>query len=265
MPTHLLPVSARHFYFRNILAISLVGGFSYNCIADPLNQAIDTQLKTEQHSIRTQQQIEKLDDETRSALDAYRQATEEYRSLKAYDDQLERLINSQQRERDSLQHQLREIEITQRNITPLMERMLSVLDRFVELDTPFLKQERAMRLQALHQLKDRSDVSLAEKYRRLIEAYQVEMDYGRTIEAYQDKLKIGDSMITVDLLRFGRVGLYYLSLDQQHAGIWDSKSKRWAKLPDSYRSVIREGLAMARKQTPPQLLRLPVTVSEVAQ
>ncbi|MGH8568137.1 MAG: DUF3450 family protein, partial [Gammaproteobacteria bacterium] len=115
---------------------------------------------------------------------------------------------------------------------------------------------------------DSSEVTLAEKYRRLMEAYQVESEYGRTIEAYRGDLKEKDDKgkqqtRAVDFLRFGRLALYYLTLDRLEAGYWAPKAKRFEKLSSEYRSDIERGLRIARKQAAPDLLKLPVPVVEV--
>jgi hypothetical protein len=104
----------------------------------------------------------------------------------------------------------------------------------------------------------RADVTLSEKYRRIMEAYQVETEYGRTIEAYQADLNQGEDNRTVDFLRIGRVSLYYLTLDGMEAGIWDADSETWQQLPDDYLQPVADGLKVARKQLPPDLLTLPV-------
>ncbi|MGQ0591205.1 MAG: DUF3450 domain-containing protein, partial [Gammaproteobacteria bacterium] len=152
--------------------------------------------------------------------------------------------------------------VTQRDILPLMLRMLEVVVQFVTLDTPFLEQERTKRLDDLKAMKDRSDTTLAEKYRRLMEAYQIETEYGRTIEAYRGDLESGDKSRAVDFLRFGRVGLYYLTLDRREAGYWDNGARAWVVLPGEYRIDIERGLRIARKQAAPDLLKVPVPAPE---
>ena len=53
-------------------------------------------------------------------------------------------------------------------------------------------------------LMDRANVSVAEKYRRLLEAYQIELEYGRTIEAYEGSFASDNGERSVTFLRVGR-------------------------------------------------------------
>ncbi len=238
-----------------ILTLPLTAG------AGALEDAIDTQVDTDIAAQESQETIDNLDDETTDMLAQYRDILRQTQSLKTYNDQLEQLVSSQRNELDSISLQLQNIETTQRDIVPLMSKMIEVLEQFVTLDIPFLQQERNDRIVALKTMMGRADVSLSEKYRRIMEAYQVETEYGRTIEAYQADLnKEGDNR-TVDFLRIGRVNLYYLTLDGREAGVWDTESGQWQTLPDNYLQPIADGLKVARKQLPPDLMVLPLKAS----
>jgi FtsZ-binding cell division protein ZapB len=231
--------------------------------AGALDEAIDTQVNTDIAAQKSQEKIDNLSDETTDMLAEYRDVLRQTQSLKSYNDQLQSLVNSQQEEMASISEQLNNIETTQHDIVPLMLKMIDVLQQFVSLDVPFLKQERQTRLEALTAMMGRADVSLAEKYRRIMEAYQVETEYGRTIEAYQADLEDGETKKTVDFLRIGRVSLYYLTLDGKEAGMWDNDKKQWVTLSDDYIQAITDGLKVAKKQLPPDLMVLPVnTVGE---
>lgn len=232
--------------------------------ADPLDEAYSTQEQTVTKGKKSQQRVEQLDEQTQTLLNEFREASMELENLRVYHRQLNKLIDSQEQEKRELAQQLKEIEVTQRNILPLMLRMLDVLERFVALDAPFLQEERSLRANQLRELMDRSDVTLAEKYRRLLDAYLVEVDYGRTLEAYTAPQQIAGETRTVDFLRFGRLGFYYLTLDGSEAGFWDRDAKRWEKLPESYRSAIEQGIRIAKKQAAPDLLKLPVRAPEEA-
>jgi hypothetical protein len=142
--------------------------------------------------------------------------------------------------------------------------MIDTLDQFVGLDVPFLLEERRKRVAGLREMMDRADVTISEKYRRILEAYQVENEYGRTIEAYRAPMPGADGSRTVDFLRVGRVALLYQTLDARESGMWDPGTKAWALLDDGYRAPIRQGLRMARKQVAPDLVEIPVPAPQEA-
>jgi hypothetical protein len=143
-----------------------------------------------------------------------------------------------------------------------MLRMVDALVSFVEADVPMLVSERETRLAHLVELMDRADVEDSEKYRRIMEAYQIENEYGRTIEVYQDTLNIDGEERTLDFLRVGRVALLYQTLDGEEVGAWDQSEKRWVELPSSYSDSIRKGIRIARKQLAPDMIRVPVAAPE---
>jgi hypothetical protein len=240
-----------------------VGITSSTALANSLDAAKGVAETTNRASAQSQKKIDKTAEQTRNMLEQYRLVSRRLETLKSYNGQLERLINSQQEEQDSLQRQIEEVDIIQREVVPLMLRMVETLAHFVELDTPFLPQERSERVAKLKALLDRADVTVAEKFRRVLEAYQVENDYGRTIEAYRGELQQGEVARMVDFLRIGRVALFYRSLDGADVGRWDAEAERWERLADDYSVAVRDGLRMARKQTAPDLLTLPMPAPEV--
>jgi hypothetical protein len=138
-----------------------------------------------------------------------------------------------------------------------MQRMLETLEQFVALDVPFLPEERARRVAMLQDMMTRADVTISEKYRRILEAYRVEMDYGRTIEAYEGQLGEGDDARTVQFLRVGRVTLLYQTLDGAETGYWDVEKKGWVVDP-AYQHGFKEGIAVAKKTRAPEMLIVPV-------
>ncbi len=238
---------------------------STHSFAVHLESAESIQIKRQNKAKKSQVRVEKIDDQAQKMLDEFREASLELENIRTYHNQLEKIVQSQEQEKKELTQQMLDIEITQRNITPLMLRMLDVLEKFVALDAPFLEKERQLRVTHLKKLMDSSDIALGEKFRRILEAYLVETEYGRTIEAYSGTLKQGDKNVTVDFLRLGRLGLYYLSLDENEAGLWNKKENRWQVLDDSYRSAIRQGLRIAKKQAAPDLLQLPLPAPEAVQ
>lgn len=227
-----------------------------------VQEAIDTQTATQQASVEVQQRINELDDKTREMLNEFRVTMSQVSDLEAYNQQLERLVTTQNVELADYERQFQEIETTKRQILPLIIRMLDVFAEFVAIDIPFLPEERNLRIDELRKLMERPDVLTSEKFRRVTEAYQIELDYGHTIEAYEGEIEVGGEARTVAFLRYGRLGLYYMTLDGLTIGHWDNQQDQWVELDSEYRSSLDRALRIARKQLPPDLTRLPVPAPE---
>jgi hypothetical protein len=223
-----------------------------------LEDAVELRGQANSELTEVQGRIEALSDATDKLLTQYQSALRQHESLRIYNHQLDELIVAQEVERVSLTEQTDRVELVSRDVTPLMLRMIDALAIFVSLDVPFLETERTKRILELRKLMRRADVTESEKYRRIMEAYQIENEYGRTIEAYRSTLAQGDKEVTVDFLRVGRIALIYQSLDEAQAGAWSQESRSWEPLDGSFRSAIRDGLRIARKQTAPDLIRLPL-------
>jgi hypothetical protein len=225
--------------------------------------AISEQAAANKAAAASQNKINQLDDDTQDMLGEYRATLRETESLRRYNDALALQIQSQEEEIVSIQEQIQDIERTNREIYPLMQRMIETIEQFVNLDVPFLKEERTARVATLKEIMNRADVSTAEKYRRILEAYTIEMEYGRTLEAYEGKLGEGEDVRTVNFLRIGRVALLYQTLDADETGYWDADEKKFVEDND-YNEAVEDGLKVARKSTAPDLLIAPIRAPEVA-
>jgi len=222
-----------------------------------LEPIVKEQLSADEHAVASQGRVNDISDETRDLLLQYRQYLSEARSLEEYGRRLAVQVESQAAEIEFVQSQLLEIETTGREVLPLIDKMLDALDRFVELDLPFQIAERRRRIASLKAAMDRADVTISEKYRRIIEAYQIETEYGRTLEAYQAELGEGAESRTVRFLRLGRVALMYQTLDGEETGYWDAHQKAWV-MDNSYRAAVKHGFAVADKVLAPDLLTVPI-------
>ncbi len=224
---------------------------------EKFERVVGEQMGADSEARASQERIDVLDDETQQFLSEYRKAIADTESYEAYANQLEAQIRSQTQELVEGERQLAEIETTSREVFPLMQRMLDTLEQFVALDVPFLLEERTRRVATLKEMMTRADVSISEKYRRIVEAYQVEMDYGRTLEAYEGPL-VGDGQTrTVHFLRVGRLSLLYQTLDGDETGYWDARRKGWV-VDGNYAHGFEEGVAVARKVRAPEMLIVPV-------
>lgn len=231
----------------------------------PLNDAtVEAQNGVDAAAAASQQAVTQLVDEAQQIGGEYARTLAEIDSLNQYNERLQQQVDAQLQEIASIQEQLSEIETTNREVLPLMDRMVQTLDQFVKADVPFLPEERATRVRNLVELMGRADVAISEKYRRILEAYQIELDYGRTLEAYQGTLGSGADAKVVQFVRLGRVSLMYQALDGVETGYWDANSKSWVQ-DSSYQAAVSDALSVARGEGAPDLLRVPVPAPEAVQ
>lgn len=265
------------FFPRRSPLFSLLGAVallvtSFSCLSafasdqaatTPVARAIEAEDAILRQAQESQARVDAMADETLRLVQEYRDLQREQENLAAYNDNLEDMVRSQEAEMVSLRRQIEDIKVTQREIVPLMLRMLDGLEAFVAADLPFLVQERTARVEGLRALMRRADVDVPEKFRQIMQAYQTEADYGRTIEAYQGELITGDgSARSVEFLRIGRLVLAYQTLDRGKSGFWDARSRSWMPLETRHNQSIRQGLRIAARQTAPELIQVPLILSE---
>lgn len=248
------------------LAVSCIGAVGFLLAAAASAQDLSQVLNQSEQRIRlaqeSQQRVDRVVEQTRNVTDQYRQILREIEGLEVYNRLLERQVQRQGEQKEQIRASIGEVTVIQRQIVPLMDRMIAGLEQFVDLDVPFLEEERKGRVETLKTLLERQDVTVAEKYRRVMEAYQIENEYGRTIENYKGSLEVDGLVREVDFLRIGRVALIYQTTDGQRQGVWDQRAGEWKALDSEYRNRIRQGFRVARRQIAPELLILPFPAPE---
>ncbi len=247
---------------KSFTLVSLLFAMNSHVEADELKVVVDNSAVINESAIKSQQKVDRLADEIQSKLQQFKSVNKETDGLKIYNAQMNRQIENQLLEMTRLSESMDQVTVIERQITPLMLRMISGLEEFVKLDVPFLPEERQNRLTQLNEMMDRADVAVSEKFRRVLEAYQVEVDYGRTIESYAGNAEVNGQQQEVNYLRIGRVALVFQSRDKQNMGIWDDKVKEWKTLDSNYRSQISKGLRMAKKQLAPDMIIVPIAAAE---
>ncbi len=252
-------------WFACAMGAAGLGSLPAATLAADIDKVLKVGEGTQRAAASSQKRIDALSDDAENLMSDYKAVSEQTDSLKIYNDQLDALIVAQREEIASMEAEIESVTVVERQLMPLMQEMLDTLDQFVKLDVPFLEGERRQRVTSLRELMGRADVTVAEKYRTLLEAYQIESEYGRTIEAYRGDVSIEGTDFEVDFLRIGRVVLLYSTLDGKGGGVWNASAGRWDALDDEYRSSLRQGLRIARKQAAPNLLTLPVPAPEVVQ
>ena len=240
-----------------LLSISLAS-------AQNLDSSVQVEQQINENSASSQTRVSGLARQTQDLLTQYRSIVRETESLKIYNDNLERVVSDQQNEVQSITRQLAGLEETNRGVVPLMLEMIEALEQIVEADVPFRIEERRARVRRLNDMMDQAEVTASEKYRRVMEAYQGELEFGRTTEAYSDVLP-GTGQ-TVDFLRVGRALLVYQTSDQSITGWFNPRTREFEELDDDrFRLEVKAGLAIARNEKAPNLVMLPVPGPQAAQ
>lgn len=246
-----------------ILVLLSTLAFTANAQEDKaMTQVVTKATVINQSAADSQVKINKIAEQIDSKLQQFKALNKEIEGLDVYNGQLQKQINNQVQEMADLNAAIDEVSVIERQITPLMMNMIDGLAQFVALDVPFLPEERATRVTGLRTMMDRADVAPSEKFRRVMEAFQVEMDYGRTLEAYKGLHSIDGQERDVDFLRLGRTALIYQTRDGSSQGVWNKQTRQWEVLDTGYRTQITKGLRMAKKQLAPDLLMLPVAITD---
>lgn len=226
--------------------------------AASLDEVLGVRSSTTVDGAKSQAKIDQVSEETRDLLQQYKTVMKVVDGLRVYNQQQRRLISNQEQELEELEESIDQVTVIERQIGPLIERMIMNLEKFVDLDIPFLISERRERIDFLKDTLDRADVSVAEKFSQVLQAYQVENTYGTTIEAYTDTIEIDGAQRQVDMLKWGRVALVFQTPDGEITGVWDNKTRAWVMLGDEFRRGVRDGLRIARKTQTADLVHLPV-------
>jgi hypothetical protein len=247
------------------LGVALSGAALAQDTEHLLHAAIGEQAQTDTDATRSQLRVAQLADEASEYFGDYRVTVQQLDRLKIYNGNLERLVRDQEQEKTSIGQQLESFTDVEQGVVPLMYELLASLKSFIHLDMPFSRKERTDRIQRLEDNMDRSDLTVSEKYRQIMDAYQIEASFGRNIETYPATLAIDGVDRKVDILRVGRIMLAYQTSDQSFTGQWDKTAREWVGLDGEFRRSVADGIKIAKKQAAPTLLKLPIAAPERAQ
>jgi len=246
----------------NFLIFFTVISVNAQVIDDNPEKLVDETIQKQSSTIVSlqvaQEKIDKLDAESKKLTNEYKDTIVEYEILNRYDNQLQKITESQAEEIKNLVDQIDSLDETNKYVLPLLERMVFTLRDLIELDIPFLLDERMLRLEELESILYQANFSTAEKFRKIYEAYQIENEYGRTIEAYSGNININGVNLAAQFFRLGRLNLFYMTPDQDETGYWNKDTNSWLHLGGKYSDEIDSALKVAYKQAPPDFITLPV-------
>ncbi len=233
--------------------------------AGPLDASLSLEKQISRAAAESQKTIDTLAEQKADMSSEYKAALQRIDSLKAYNAQLRELVKNQEGEKTSMKQEIISVDDTEKGLIPLMQQMIDTLEQFVQLDVPFLSEERSKRVAKLRTNMQRADISISEKYRQILEAYQIEVDYGVAVSTYDGKIGAGADEKTVRFLQMGRVAFVYQTLDGKEAYVWDQSARDWTKLGGEFNAAVTEAIRVAAKQSAPDLIKLPIFAAEAAQ
>ena len=225
-----------------------------------MESVLEVGRENQQLSASSQDKIDSTERQTDKIVNEYKVVAKQVEGLKLYNAQKRIQIQAQLDLMDKLDEQLVQVVVMQRQIPPLAQKMLDTLETFIKLDTPFRSEERRSRVDLVRSSLAKPKVTASEQVRQVLEAYNIEAEYGRKIDTYEDKL---DDGTVVNILVIGRIGMFYQTKDERSSGRWDNETGSWEELPGSYRKPIRDGIRMAKKLAPTDMLLMPVVKGEV--
>jgi len=224
-------------------------------IAEKAIKSVEESIEIRQKS---QKQMDQWEKERSDLLLLYGQLQQEYETLVSENQDLMAAEQVQKnRNRNLAQQKITSLKI-QKGLFPFVQTVYARLAALVEEDAPFLKEERAMRIKSLEKMMKDHGISVAEKYRRVMEALFVEAGYGSTIEVYQDKIIMGTETTIGNIFRLGRVSLFFLSLDRQHCARFNVAQNAWHPLSGDYLPAICSAVEIGARKKPVELLSLPL-------
>ncbi len=250
------PFSLKRVLFFS-LCLLLVGpspGFSAQT-AEKVKKKVNTSIATRQ---KTQKQVDKWEQEKSGMVGEYEQLKQEQELLVAANAALKTKAHAHQVLLEGLVAQKEANLNIQREMLPFLKEVHISLKEMVANDAPFLQEERKNRLQKLTLFMDDVEISIAEKYRKVMEALFVEAEYGNTIEVTQDKINLSGSEVLADVFRLGRISLFALTLDHQSAGVFNVAKNSWAPLEKEQLQSVAAAVEMGKKRRTVEVISLPI-------
>ena len=212
------------------ISLPILFGFSIVVSANEMNvevnmeRVLEVGRENQTLSASSQDKIDQTERQTDKIVNEYKVVSKQVEGLKLYNAQKRIQIQAQLDLMDKLDEQLVQVVVMQRQIPPLAQKMLDTLENFIQIDTPFRQEERRGRVDLVRSSLAKPKVTASEQVRQVLEAYNIEAEYGRKIDTYEDKLEDGT---VVNILVIGRIGMFYQTKDERTSGRWNNETGEW--------------------------------------
>jgi len=226
------------------------------------DQLVQSGVSKVQEGVASQAKVDRIVDGAQKRLLDYRSLLKQVDGLKAYNEQLGKQVTAQRDLIVRFDKSIGDVALIERQISPLVTKMAESVEQFVSIDLPFRTQERDQRIALLKDGLSKSDTNVAEKFRQVMEVYQIESEYARNIDTYGENITVGGAELAVDVLVVGRIALLAQTKDAGRTFSFNRSTREWDEInAGDYRNSVRQGIKMANKQAPINVLALPVALT----
>ena len=144
-------------------------------------------------------------------------------------------------------------------LEPYLEKEVLVqLDEFIASDMPFYEEVRIQGVKDAKNTMNAPRGTLSEKLSQVLSILEIEANYGREVGTSDETLALDGRETEVTILRFGRVSMFYISLDGKKVGWWNEQTRAWEALPKNFGREINRALQMAKRERTVDLIHIPV-------
>ncbi len=221
-----------------------------------LDEAIDVARRSTADGAQAQAQIDDLSIATDNAEREYLAVNEQIKSQRVAIEQKNVFLRSQANELNALESQLERVGNIERDLTPMLLEMFNALEDFIGGDMPFLTDVRAGRLDRIRRDLGDAAISPAEKYRVLLNAYEIESAYGRSLNVYSEEVLIDGIPQEASILQMGRIALIRAVEGSYEVMTHDNRA--WRPVPGSMTANVQRAFRIANEVTTPDIFVAPL-------
>jgi hypothetical protein len=245
---------------KRLMLAGLAGALMTSPASAQLESALNTAKASTSASAASQQRVERLDDEADNAVREYRAVLQQKDNIALFVAQQDIFLQSQKSEISSLRRQLGTVEQIKQGMSPMMLKMAAEIEDAIKADLPFNLSERLARVDRMKNVLADPDVSPAEQYRQVLNAFKIEVSYGQGIDSYEamHPTKPGN---VVNFLRFGRVALVYMTKDESEVGRYNLETRSWDVLNGADALALRKAIRISRGEAAPDVVFAPVSIA----
>ena len=247
---------------KSLVGIALIALAPTAAYADRTDDIVNSNKKRLKDGAASQARINTTSENTEKIVVKYHQQRKNVEVLKKFNDRLRRTLTAQEVAMQKLERSIEDASLIERQIVPLMLSMIDGLEKFIAADIPFKLVERRDRVARIKGYLTNANISAAERFRQVLDAYSIENAYGQSIDVFTEELQLDGAAKTVNILQIGRSGLYYQTIDGSQSGYWDKAAKQWQGLEASHNAGISKAIRITQGKEVNDLMTLPVAAPE---